>query len=100
MQLGIICVFYLIAQNINIKVFYFLIFLNLSQWFVEINFLKIQYLSDKECDQLNAIGAKVDFSINKGRLFQFLDSRGRIRCWLHDENSSRSKKIMKGLRLK
>ena len=76
-----------------------LILLNLSSWFIDINFLNIKYKSNDTCNNVEALSAKLDFKIEKGRFYKYLNTRDKIKCWILDD-SERSRKILSGKALK
>ena len=93
------CIYYLIFLNFNPKILYIIVFLNLLSWIVEVKPLEIQYKSDDICNNVEAVDAKVNINISPGRLFEYIDNRQKIKCWIND-NSERSQKILKGKALK
>ena len=99
LQPFLICLYYLVYKSINKKIVYLLIFLNFVSWFVDFDFLKIKYKTEDKCNNVEAISADFQFHLNQGRLFEFLESRDKISCWIHDD-SDRSKKILSGKALK
>ena len=99
LQPMLIFTFFFLFKYLEKKFIYVLILTNLLSWIIEIQPLKIIYKSDNKCDNIQAINALVDFSIIKGRYFQFLDTRNKINCWLPD-NEDRSFKILNGEPLK
>tara|TARA_B110000037_G_scaffold219176_1_gene283768 strand:+ start:177 stop:1370 length:1194 start_codon:yes stop_codon:yes gene_type:complete len=99
LQPFLICLYYLVYKLVNKKIVYLLIVLNFFSWFVDFDFLNIQYKTEDKCNNVEAISANFQFHLNKGRLFEFLGSRNKISCWIHDD-SVRSKKILSGDALK
>ena len=99
LQPMLICFYYLITKIFKKKIIYFLIIINLSTWIVDIQLLKIIYKSNDTCNSVEAIDANFDINFKKGRLFDFYESRDKIKCWIRDD-SERSKKILKGQALK
>ena len=99
LQPFLISLYYLIYKLVNKKIVYFLIVLNFFSWFVDFDFLKIQYKTEDKCNNVEAISANLQFHLNQGRLFEFLGSRDKISCWIRDD-SDRSKKILSGKALK
>ena len=67
-------------------------------YFVDINFLNIKYKSSDVCNNVEAISAKFDLKIENGRLYKYLNSREKIKCWIKDP--IRGEKILKGKALK
>ena len=68
-------------------------------WAIEINPLTIYYKNQNKCDNVEAVSAEINFTIEKGRYFQFTDTRDQIKCWVKD-NSPRSRRILEGKALK
>ena len=99
LQPFLISLYYLIYKLVNKKIVYFLIVLNFFSWFVDFDFLEIQYKTKDKCNNVEAISANLQFHLNQGRLFEFLGSRDKISCWIQDD-SERSKKILSGKALK
>ncbi len=95
----LISLFFLCFMIFEKKIILFIIFLNFFSWFLQIDFLNIKYKSNDKCNNIEAISAKIDFSIKTGKLFEFLDSRKKIKCWVKDD-SPRSLKILNGDALK
>ena len=99
LQPFLVALYFLIFQVFSNKLIIILILLNLSSWFVDIDFLSIQYKSDDTCNNVEAVSAKLDVKIENGKLFKYLDSREKIKCWILND-SERSKKILDGKALK
>tara|TARA_B100000989_G_scaffold298940_1_gene291222 strand:- start:567 stop:1724 length:1158 start_codon:yes stop_codon:yes gene_type:complete len=99
LQPFLFCIYYLIFLNFNPKILYMIVILNLLSWIVEVKPLEIQYKSDDICNNVEAVGANININISQGRLFEHIDSRQKIKCWIND-NSERSQKILKGKALK
>lgn len=99
LQPFLVALYFLIFQIFSKKLIIVLILLNLSSWFVDINFLKIKYKSNDFCNNVEAVSAKIKIKIEDGRLFKYINSRDKIKCWVLD-NSERSKKILSGKALK
>ena len=99
LQPMIISFFLLIAFNIKQLYIYLIIFLNFFSWFIEIEPLKIKYLNEDKCNNVQAISAEFDLTLKKGRYFYYLDTRDKIKCWV-DVNTIRGKKILEGKALK
>lgn len=99
LQPMIISFFLITVFNIKQLYIYIIIFLNFFSWFIEIEPLNIKYLNEDKCNNVQAISAKVDLTLKKGRYFYYLDTRDKIKCWV-DVNSIRGKKILEGKALK
>ena len=99
LQPMLIAFYYLMIVNFTKKTFYAVVIIQFISWAVEINPLIIYYKNQNKCDNIEAISADINFTIVKGRYFQFIDTRDQIKCWVKD-NSPRSKKILEGKALK
>ena len=99
LQPFLVALYFLIFQVFSKKLIIILILLNLSSWFIDIDFLSIKYKSGDTCNNVEAVSAKFDVKIENGKLFKYLDSREKIKCWILND-SERSKKILNGKALK
>lgn len=99
LQPFLISFYFIIFKLFNKKIIVFLIILNLSSWFIDINFLKIRYKSNNFCNNVEAISAEFDLKFESGKLYKYIKSRDQIKCWVLD-NSKRSQKILNGKALK
>ena len=98
LQPFLVALYFMTFQIFSKRLIMILIILNLSSWFIDINFLKINYKSNDICNNVEAISAKLDIKIEKGKLFKYLNSRDKIKCWIKDP--SRGEKILQGKPLK
>ena len=90
----------LIIFNLNNKKFIYLMCLgNLLSWFIFISPIKIQYVDNEYCAPKNAISASFEIKMEKGFYFKYLESRDKIKCWVHG-TSERDIKILKGQALR
>ncbi len=86
----------LIIFNLNNKKFIYLMCIgNLLSWFIFISPIKIQYVDNEYCAPKNAISARFEIKMEKGFYFKYLESRDKIKCWVHG-SSERDIKILKG----
>lgn len=99
LQPFLVSLYFLIFQIFSRTMIIILILLNLSSWFIDINFLNIKYKSNDTCKNVEALSAKLDFKIEKGRFYKYLNTRDKIKCWILDD-SERSRKILSGKALK
>ena len=99
LQPFLVSLYFLIFQIFSKKTIIILILLNLSSWFVDINFLNIKYKSNDICKNVEAVSATIDLKIENGRFYKYINSRDKIKCWILDD-SERSRKILKGKALK
>ena len=90
--------YFLIFINLRKKLIYIIILFHFFSWIVEIQPLKISYKSENKCDNIEAISASFNPTIQKGRLFQYINTRDKIKCWIKDP--IRGEKILKGKALK
>ena len=54
---------------------YLLIFLNLFQWIISYEVIDIKYKYKSICDPVQAIEAKVNFSINEGKIIDYFSNK-------------------------
>lgn len=99
LQIFLICIFYLVANSINKKVIIIIILLNLSTWFLKIDFIEVTHRYKNKCKPIQAISAEPKISFNHGYLYNYFYTRDMIKCFV-DENSPRGKKIIEGKALK
>lgn len=90
--------YFLVFINLRKKLIYIIILFHFFSWIVEIQPLKISYKSENKCDNIEAISASFNPTIQKGRLFQYINTRDKIKCWIKDP--IRGEKILKGKALK
>ena len=68
-------------------------------WVIFITPIKIQYLDSEYCAPKNAISASFQINIEKGFYYKYIESRDRIKCWVHGI-SEKDTKVLKGQALK
>ena len=91
--------FYLfIFLNFKIFFLYVIICFHFLSWVIELQPLKINYKSNDICNNVEAVSANINPTLQKGRLFQYINSRDKIKCWIKDP--IRGEKILKGKALK
>ena len=95
LQPMIIFFYFIIFECVEKKFIYALIFLNVLTWFINIEPIKVIYKSNKLCDPVQALDAKIQPNIIKGYYFSFLESRSKIRCWIKVDTEI-GKKILEG----
>ena len=91
--------FYFLVINFNLKIIYSIIILNFLSWVINIDYLKINYLSDDKCNNVNAISAEFKLSFKNGYFYEFINTRDKIKCWIKP-GSARYNKIISGKALK
>ena len=99
LQPMLIAFYYFVIVNFTKKTFYAIMIVQFISWVVEIDPLTIYYKNQNKCDNVEAVSAEINFTIEKGRYFQFTDTRDQIKCWVKD-NSPRSRRILEGKALK
>ena len=81
----------------NKKILYYLFFLNLLFYFVQINFLDIKYKNQKEsCSQIHATSAQFSFSITKGYFFLRDEFKNKIQTCSNSPDYINGKKMKLG----
>ena len=98
-QIFIITVFYLLSKSLNIYALAAILFLNLSTWVIQIDFIEINHRYEDKCKPIQAISAKPKILFKDGYFFKYLKTRDMIKCFV-DENSPRGIKIVNGEALK
>lgn len=95
----IISFFLITVINLQQSYIYIAILINFFSWFIEIEPLNISYLNKDKCNNVQAVSAEIDIKFKSGRLYEFLDSRDKIKCWINLD-TTRGKKILEGKALK
>ena len=99
LQLFLVAINFIVFK-LNVRKFiYFVCIGNLISWFVFVSPIKIIYNNNELCTPKNAISAVLDLKLEKGYYFKYIESRDKIKCWVHG-NSERDKRILKGEALK
>ena len=78
---------------------YFLIFLNLFQWIISYEVIDIKYKYKSICDPVQAIEAKVNFSINEGKIIDYFSNKKEYKKCYVDFFREYSENFEKGLPL-
>lgn len=99
LQPSLLAFYFLIFLNFKKQLIYSLICLHFLSWVIEFKPLKIYYKSNDICNNVEAVSADINPSLQKGRLFQYINSRDKIKCWIKNDDS-RSLKILRGDALK
>ena len=99
LQPSLLAFYFLIFLNFKKQLIYSLICLHFLSWVIEFQPLKIYYKSNDICNNVEAVSADINPSLQKGRLFQYINSRDKIKCWIKNDDS-RSLKILRGDALK
>tara|TARA_Y100000768_G_C23574072_1_gene494053 strand:- start:253 stop:552 length:300 start_codon:yes stop_codon:yes gene_type:complete len=75
---------YIISFKILKKnILYLLILLNLFQWIISYEILDIKYRYNSICDPVQAIEAKINFSIKEGKIIDyFLNKKEYKNCYV------------------
>ena len=95
LQPAIIFINLILIKKLNKNLILLLIFLNFFTWIINFDFLKIDYKNNNICAPKHAISASLEFSFTKGALYNFLDTRKNISCWINDK-TERGKRILEG----
>ena len=76
---------YIISFKVLKKnILYLLVLLNLFQWIVNYEILDIKYKYNNICDPVQAIEAKISFTINEGKFIDyFLNKKEYNKCYIH-----------------
>ena len=95
----IISFFLITVINLQQSYIYVAILINFFSWLFEIEPLNISYLNKDKCNNVQAVSAEIDIKFKFGRLYEFLESRDKIKCWINLD-TTRGKKILEGKALK
>ena len=91
--INLIIFFYIPAELSYLQPF--LIFFNIFSWFIKFDPIKVIYKELDVCAPIVAINVEFKPSFKQGYLFDYLNSRSKILCWI-DPNSNQGKKILDG----
>lgn len=95
LQPAIIFLNLILIEKLSKNFLIILVTLNLLLWIVSYDFLKIEYKDSSKCAPKHAISASFKFSITKGAVREFYDTRDMILCWINID-SERGKRIAEG----
>ena len=86
LQIFLLSMMLLVIKYINRKIVYLIIILNLTTWFIKPHLLDIKYIGDPRCGPKEAIDAKLNVSLKKGYLYDYIDTRKNIYCWVFEDS--------------
>ena len=95
LQPAIIFLNLILIEKLSKNFLMILIVLNLLSWIISYDFLNIEYKDNSKCAPKHAISASVEFSLKKGAVREFYDTRGMILCWVNID-TERGKRIAEG----
>ncbi len=95
LQPAIIFLNLILIKKLNKNLIFLLILLNFFTWIINFDFLNIQYKNKNICSPKHATSASLEFKFTKGALYNFLDTRKNISCWVNDK-TERGKRILEG----
>ena len=95
LQPFLIFLYFFVIKNFSINFVYLLIFFNIFSWFIKFDPIKVIYKELDVCAPIVAINVEFKPSFKQGYLFDYLNSRSKILCWI-DPNSNQGKKILDG----
>jgi len=95
LQPAIIFLNLILIEKLSKNLLIIIIFLNFLSWIISYDLLKIQYKDNSKCAPKHAISASLEFSITKGALREFYDSRDMILCWVNID-TEKGKRIAEG----
>lgn len=95
LQPAIIFLNLILVEKIRRKFLFLLIFVNFLSWFINYDFLKIEYKDNSMCAPKHAISASFKFNFTKGAIREFYDTRKMILCWVN-LNTERGRRIAEG----
>lgn len=95
LQPFLVLLYFIFIQVCKRKIIYIIIFINLMNWLISFQVFKFNYQFNDLCSPKRAISVEFHLSLLKGSLFDYLNSREKIKCWIN-EDSDFGKKIIKG----
>lgn len=95
LQPFLVLLYFIFIQVCKKKIIYIIIFINLMNWLISFQVFKFNYQFNDLCSPKRAISVEFHLSLLKGSLFEYLNSREKIKCWIN-EDSDFGKKIIKG----
>ena len=98
LQPSLLAFYLLIFLNFKKQFLYAIIFFHFLSWVIEFQPLEIYYKSNDICNNVEAVGANINPTFQKGRFFQYINTRDKIKCWI--KVPTRGEKILKGKALK
>ena len=70
--------------------------LNLTTWFVNLDFLKIEHRYVDRCKPIQAVGVDFKPHFKDGYFLKYIKTRDMIKCWVHGESERNLKKYFLG----
>jgi hypothetical protein len=99
LQLALIFVYFFLIKHSQKKIIYLVLILNFASWIVNPQFIDIEYKEMKNlCSPKQATNAKINFHLDVGYYFNYLDTRKMINCFAPG-NSERNRRVRQGLKL-
>lgn len=95
LQPAIIFAYLILMRFYNQRIITIIILLNFLNWGVNFQILKIDYKDNSVCAPKHAISANIEFSLTKGALQNFVETRKLIGCWVN-ASSERGARILEG----
>lgn len=95
LQPFLVLLYFTLVQICEKKIIYIIVFINLMTWLISFQVFKFNYQFNDVCSPKRAISAEFNISLLKGSLFDYLNSREKIKCWIN-EDSDFGKKIIQG----
>ena len=103
LQPALISFYLIISKYFNKKIIFLIIILNIFEWFFSYQILEIRYKYAGVCfGGTKAIGATINFSIDKGNLSKHYEKLSRKECWAAEyyKGIERHKNYINDLKLK
>jgi hypothetical protein len=104
LQPALIFFYLIISKYFNKKIIFLIIIFNIFEWFFSYQILEIKYKYADICfgKGTNAIGATINFSIDKGNLLKHYEKLSIKECWAIEYYKSfeRHKNYINDLKLK
>ena len=95
LQPAIIFLNLILIEKIKKNFLFLIILLNFTSWIINFDFLNIAYKDNSVCGAKHAVSASFEFSLTKGAVEDFFDTRKMILCWINID-TERGKRIAEG----
>ena len=100
LQLALIFVYFFLTKYTQKKLIYVILILNFVSWIINPQFINIKYKEMKNaCSPKQAIDTEIDFHLEKGYYFNYLETRKMINCFAPG-TSERNIRVRQGLSTK
>ena len=83
LQPAMILLYLIFSKFINKKIIFIIVFLNIFEWFSSYQIIEIKYKHEDICfgKGRQAVGAIINFSVDKGNLLKHYENLSIKECW-------------------